>query len=80
MVELADGSTLTRADLPPTQTRRWVASRKAVVVKAVASGLLSAQEAQAMYGLGEEELEEWKSSAERFGERGLKATFVARGN
>ncbi len=34
-VTLPDGSILSRADLPPDQTRRWVASRKAIVVKAV---------------------------------------------
>ena len=39
-VTLPDGSIMTRADLPPAETRRWVASRKARVVKAVAFGLL----------------------------------------
>ncbi len=34
-VNLPDGSVMTRADLPPVETRRWVASRKAAVVKAV---------------------------------------------
>ena len=41
-VTLPDGSILTRADLPPADTRRWVASRKAVVVKAVVYGLITA--------------------------------------
>ena len=45
-VTLPDGSILTRADLPPPETRRWVASRKAVVVKAVIHGLISQAEAQ----------------------------------
>ena len=44
-VTLPDGSILSRADLPPDQTRRWVASRKAVVVKAVIFGLISQAEA-----------------------------------
>ena len=39
-VTLPDGSILSRADLPPADTRRWVASRKAVVVKAVQYGLI----------------------------------------
>ena len=34
-VTLPDGSTMTRADLPPENTRRWVASRKAAVVRGV---------------------------------------------
>ena len=36
-VTLPDGSILTRADLPSPETRRWVASRKATVVRAVAA-------------------------------------------
>jgi len=44
-ITLPDGSILSRADLPPPDTRRWVASRKAVVVKAVVHGLISRDEA-----------------------------------
>jgi len=40
-VTLPDGSVMTRADLPPKSTLRWVASRKAAVVRAVAAGLIS---------------------------------------
>jgi len=40
-----DGSPLTIADLPPTNTRRWVIRRKAEVVAAVRGGLLSLEEA-----------------------------------
>ncbi len=43
-VALPDGSILSRADLPPADTRRWVASRKAVVVRAVVYGLISEKE------------------------------------
>ena len=35
-----DGSPLTIADLPPSNTRRWVIRRKAEVVAAVRGGLL----------------------------------------
>ena len=41
-VTLPDGSVLTRADLPPANTRRWVASRKILVVRGVLYGLSSA--------------------------------------
>ena len=54
-VILPGGKTMTRADLPSAGTRRWVASRKAAVVRAVTAGLISSQEAMAMYDLSEEE-------------------------
>ena len=53
-VTLSDGTIIMRADLPPADTRRWVASRKAVVVRAVAAGLITQEIAQATYGLSEE--------------------------
>ena len=49
-VTLPDGRIMTRADLPPADTRRWVASRKAAVVRGVASGLITRDEALARYG------------------------------
>ena len=52
-VTLPDGRILTRADLPPAETRRWVASRKAVVVRAVIHGLMSEDEALTRYGTPE---------------------------
>jgi hypothetical protein len=51
-----DGSPLTIADLPPSNTRRWVIRRKAEVVAAVRGGLLSLDEAcqrYKRYGLDE---------------------------
>jgi hypothetical protein len=55
-VTLKDGSQMSRADLPPPATRRWVASRKARVVNAVEAGLLNTGEACETYDLSEEEL------------------------
>jgi hypothetical protein len=43
------------AELPSPSTKRWVARRKAVVVAAVRSGLLSLQEACRRYNLSVEE-------------------------
>jgi hypothetical protein len=40
-ITLPDGSVITLADLPPQNTRRWVASRKAAVVRGVIYGLIS---------------------------------------
>ena len=44
-VTLPDGSILTMADLPSGQ-ERWVARRKAVVVRAIEHGLLSRDDAK----------------------------------
>lgn len=49
-VKLPDGTMMTRADLPVPETRRWVASRKATVVKAVAYGLVAREEARECTG------------------------------
>ena len=77
-ITLPDGTVMTRADLPDPQTRRWVASRKAAVVKAVEGGLLTADEARETYALSEEELEAWHLAVERHGENALKATSIQR--
>lgn len=75
-VKLPDGSHMTRADLPPAKTKRWVASRKAAVVRAVTYGLVSLGEAMEMYGLSEEEFSEWKHAVDVYGEAALKATTL----
>jgi Protein of unknown function (DUF1153) len=75
-VTLPDGSVLTRADLPPADTRRWVASRKAVVVRAVVYGLIPESEALSRYGLSEEEFRIWRTAVERHGDQGLKVTAI----
>ena len=75
-VTLPDGSVLSRADLPPADTRRWVASRKAVVVRAVAHGLITESEALARYALSEEEFGLWRSAVESYGEKALKVTAI----
>ncbi len=75
-VTLPDGSILSRADLPPADTRRWVASRKAVVVKAVVYGLLPLPEVLERYGLSDEEFQIWRTAVERHGDQGLKVTAI----
>lgn len=75
-VTLPDGTVLSRADLPPPETRRWVASRKAVVVKAVAYGLISEKEALERYSLSEEEFALWRSAIATYGEKALKVTAI----
>ena len=75
-VTLPDGSIITRADLPAADTTRWVASRKAIVVKAVIYGLISQKDAMERYSLSEEEFGLWRSAVERHGEQGLKVTAI----
>lgn len=75
-VTLPDGTILTRADLPPRDTRRWVASRKAVIVQAVTHGLITRAEVLERYGLSEEEFDLWSGAVEKFGIQGLKVTAI----
>ena len=69
-----DGSPLTLADLPPTNTRRWVIRRKAEVVAAVRGGLLSLEEACSRYTLTVEEFLSWQMAIDQHGLAGLRTT------
>ncbi len=75
-VTLPDGTTMTRADLPAADTRRWVASRKLAVVRGVVHGLISQAEALELYQLSEDEFMEWVRAVSRHGEAALKATAL----
>lgn len=75
-VTLADGTVMTIADLPPERTRRWVASRKAAVVRGVVYGLISKDDALARYSLSDDEFIEWVRAVSTHGEAALKATMV----
>jgi hypothetical protein len=77
-VTLPDGTIMTRADLPSEKTRRWVASRKAAVVRAVAYGLLTQKDALDRYQLSQEEFSEWQTAVTQHGEAALKATALQR--
>ena len=58
--------------LPPADTRRWVARRKAQVVEAVLSGMLRLDEALRRYELSIEEFSLWKRRFYRSGVEGLR--------
>ena len=75
-VTLPDGTILSRADLPPADTRRWVASRKVIVVRAVIYGLIPESEALERYALSAEEFALWRAAVERHGEKALKVTTI----
>ena len=75
-VTLPDGSVLSRADLPPENTRRWVVSRKIAVVRGVLYGLVTKEEAMSKYGLSDEEFASWVKAVADHGEEALKATAI----
>lgn len=76
IVKLADGTVFSQADLPPKGTSRWVASRKAAVVRGVAYGLISKDDALARYHISEEEFLQWSAAIHAHGEEALKTTAL----
>ncbi len=75
-VTMPDGTTMTRSELPPANTIRWVARRKATVVRAVAAGMMTREEACDMYALSIEEFDNWLASLAKFGRGGLRVTKI----
>lgn len=71
-----DGTPLTKSDLPPPETKRWVIRRKAEVVAAVRGGLLTLEEACDRYTLTVEEFSAWQHAIDKHGVPGLRATRV----
>ena len=67
---------MTLADLPPTNTKRWVIRRKAEVVAGVRSGLITLEEACRRYSLSIDEFLSWQRLMESHGMRGLRATRI----
>ncbi len=78
IAHLPDGRRMTQGDLPPATTTRWVASRKAQVVRGVLYGLITQDEALCRYGLSEEEFLSWVAAVADHGEGALKATHLKR--
>jgi Protein of unknown function (DUF1153) len=60
--------------LPSPETKRWSSRRKAAVVVAMRSGLLSRREACVRYMLALEELAAWEAALDQNGVPGLRAT------
>ncbi len=67
-----NGDVLTKADLPPPNTKRWVIRRKAEVVVAVHGGLLTLDDACRRYGLTQEEFAAWQRAVETMTNRPLR--------
>ena len=77
-VRRADGSLLTRGNLPPADTTHWVIGRKADVVMAVNGGLITLEGACSRYSLSSEEFLGWQIDFRRFGKRGLRVGGVGK--
>ena len=60
--------------MPPPETKRWVIRRKAIVVSAVRSGILSLEEACERYKLSLEEFLSWQRLIDSHGLAGLRVT------
>ena len=75
-VTLPDGLVMTQADLPEVTTRRWVASRKAAVVRGVLYGLITKAEALSRYCISDEEFQSWLLAVANHGEQALKTTAL----
>lgn len=71
-----NGTALTLDDLPPPNTRRWVARRKAEVVSAVRDGLLTFEEACQRYNISAEEFQSWEKAIDKHGLGGLRVTRI----
>lgn len=58
--------------LPPPETARWGAVRKATVVRGVQAGLLTLEEACVRYSISADEFAMWEGRLARHGVRGLR--------
>src|SRR5947209_3200801 len=72
--EIIACTSATRMDLPPPDTKRWVARRKAVVVNAVRTGAISLEEVCRRYELSVEEFLAWQRAIDTHGVAGLRVT------
>jgi hypothetical protein len=68
------GEALTLDALPPPDTARWVARRKAEVVAAVNGGMLTIEDVCDRYGLTLEEFASWQRAIDRSGMEGLRVS------
>jgi hypothetical protein len=70
------GDSLAAVDLtlPPSATARWSPRRKAAVVLAARSGIISREEAYRRYQLSPEELAAWEAALDQNGVPGLRST------
>lgn len=70
------GNSISKSDLPPSNTQRWTIRRKAAVVAGVKAGLITIEEACERYSLTAEEFLSWQRLIEAHGLRGLRVTKI----
>ncbi len=75
-VSLPDGSRISRNDLPRPNEKRWTASKKAIVARAVHYSLIDASEAIQWYDLSMSELMSWIARDSDHGIEALKSTRI----
>lgn len=78
LMEATEHQALTAAaiELPPVDTKRWVARRKAAVLVAIEAGILTRVEACSRYRISEVELRLWERAVRCAGVPGLRVTRV----
>ena len=76
VIRLISGDVFSVADLPPVTLKRWTASRKRAVVRAVIYNIITAQEAIDAYALSQEEFNAWLARCADHGEDALKETKI----
>ena len=67
---------MTLENLPSPNTKRWVIRRKAKVVEAVRSGIISLNDACSRYNISIEEFLLWQHLIDRHGIGGLRTTRI----
>lgn len=70
------GRPISLEDLPPPETERWVARRKAEVVAGVREGVITLEEACRRYRLSVDEFRSWERLYTRHGLEGLRTTRI----
>lgn len=70
-----DGTIFSVRELP-RRNGRWTAGRKAEVVCAIMSGILTVQEAMDRYNLSEEELSRWHNTLAASGQEALRVNQI----
>jgi hypothetical protein len=63
-------------ELPPPDTKRWSSRRKAAVIVATRTGVISRTEACRRYMLSDEELANWEEAFDRRGIPGLRSASL----
>ena len=69
------GNVITSNDLPPPNTTRWTANKKAIMVRAVVNDLVTLDEVLERYSMTEREFKFWVEGLAKYGKTGLKITY-----